>query len=118
LSKSAQGESKDEAKEDPRTMLSDLRGKVAFRNGIANFSGISFRVPGASATIRGTYGLVDNSVDLHGVLATPGKLSDTTSGFKAFVLKAITPFLKKKKDLKIVRFKITGTFDKASVSLD
>jgi hypothetical protein len=118
ISKSAQGESKGEAQEDPRTMLSDLRGHVAFRNGIATFSRVSFVVPGASATLRGTYGLVDHKVDLHGVLTTKGKLSDTTSGFKAFVLKAITPFFKKKHDVKVVPFKITGTFADASVSLD
>lgn len=118
ISKSGQGESKKEAEEDPRTMLSDLRGGVTFRNGIATFRGVSFEVPGAMANIRGTYGLVDHRVDLHGVLHTPGKLSDTTSGFKAFVLKAISPFLKKKNDVKIVPFKITGTFQDAKVSLD
>jgi hypothetical protein len=118
ISKSAQGESKKDAEEDPRTMLSDLKGHVAFRNGVARFSGVSFTVPGASATLRGDYGLVDQRVDLHGVLTTTGKLSDTTSGFKALVLKAITPFFKKKHDVKVVPFKITGTFANASVSLD
>ena len=49
---------------------------------------------------------------------TEGRLSDTTSGFKAVVVKLITPFFKKKHDVKIVPFKITGTFDNASVSLD
>ncbi len=118
ISKSAQGESKKETEEDPRTMLSDLRGRVAFRNGIATFSDVSFEVPGAFANIRGSYGLVDHRVDLHGVLHTPGKISDTTSGFKALVLKAISPFLKKKHDVKIVPFKITGTFKDAKVGLD
>jgi hypothetical protein len=33
-------------------------------------------------------------------------------------LKAITPFFKKKHDVKVVPFKITGTFADASVSLD
>jgi hypothetical protein len=118
LSKSGQGQSKKEAEADPRTMLSDLRGGVAFRNGVANFNGVSFAVPGASADIHGTYGLVDKQVNLRGVLRTTGKLSDTTSGFKAFVLKAINPFLKKKNEVKIVPFKITGTFKDAKVGLD
>ena len=118
ISKSAQGESKKEQDEDPRTMLSNLRGHVAFRNGIATFSGVSFTVPGASAALRGTYNLLSQRVDLHGVLRTQGKLSDTTSGFKALILKVITPFFKKKHDIKVVPFKITGTFADASVSLD
>ena len=99
-------------------MLSDLKGHLAFRNGVATFSGVSFTVPGAAATLRGTYGLVDQEVNLHGVLTTTGKLSDSASGFKALVLKAITPFFKKKHDVKVVPFKITGTFADASVSLD
>jgi hypothetical protein len=118
ISKSAQGESKHEAEDDPRTALSDLRGGVSFRDGVATFRGVSFTVPGASATIHGTYGLTDHRVDLHGILRTPGKLSDTTSGFKAFILKAITPFFKKKHDVKVVPFKITGTFKNATVGLD
>jgi hypothetical protein len=118
LSKSGQGQSKKEAEADLRTMLSDLRGGVAFRNGVANFNSVSFTVPGASADIRGTYGLLDKQVNLRGVLRTTGKLGDTTSGFKAFVLKAITPFLKKKNEVKIVPFKITGTFKDAKVGLD
>jgi hypothetical protein len=118
IGKSGQGESKDDQESDARTMLSDLRGHVAFREGIATFSHVSFTVPGASAIIRGTYGLVDKHVDLHGVLTTKGKLSDATTGFKAVVAKLLTPFFKKKNDIKMVPFKITGTFEHATVSLD
>jgi hypothetical protein len=73
---------------------------------------------GASAKIHGTCDLVDSQVDLHGVLYTSGKLSDATSGLKAVVAKLITPFFKKKNDVKQVPFKITGTFAEATVSLD
>jgi hypothetical protein len=119
ISESAQGESKKEQDVDPHTALSDLRGHVAFRNGVATFTGVSFVVPGASATLRGAYSLLTHRIDLHGVLTTKGKLSDTTpSFFKSLVLKAITPFFKKKHDIKVVPFKITGTFENASVSLD
>jgi hypothetical protein len=75
-------------------------------------------VPGASATLHGTYSLLSHQVDLHGVLNTKGSISDTTSGFKAVIAKLITPFFKKKHDVKIIPFKITGTFANASVSLD
>jgi hypothetical protein len=118
LGKSGEGESKKEEKEDPRTLLSDLRGHVAFRDGIANFQNVSLAVSGASAKIHGTYNLVDSQVDLHGVLYTSGKLSDATSGFKAVLAKLITPFFKKKHDVKQIPFKITGTFSDANVSLD
>jgi hypothetical protein len=118
LGKSGEGESKKQEQEDPRTLLSDLRGHVAFRDGVATFQNVSLAVSGASAKIHGTYNLVDSQVDLHGVLYTSGKLSDATSGLKAVVAKLITPFFKKKNDVKQVPFKITGTFAEATVSLD
>lgn len=118
LSESAAGESKKEEKEDPRTVLSNLRGHIALRDGVAHISNVSFTVPGAAATLSGTYRLSDQAVDLHGTLDTQGNLSDTTSGFKAFILKAISPFFKKKNHVKIVPFKITGSRGNASVGLD
>jgi hypothetical protein len=105
--------------ENPRTALSELRGQAAFRGGVITFRDVSFNVIGASSKIHGTYGLEDDRVDLHGVLTTAGKLSAATEGFfKKLLVKAITPFFKKKNDVKVVPFKITGTFKDASVSLD
>ena len=118
ISKSGQGESKKEAQDDPRTMLSNLRGHVAFRNGVARFSGVRSpsgrlgdpprHLRAGKPSRRPAWRPDDNR-----------QLSDTTSGFKALVLKAITPFFKKKHDLKVVPFKITGTFANASeISID
>lgn len=119
LSKSAQGESKKQEEEDPRTVLSNLRGHIELRNGVANFTRLTFDVPGASAKLQGTYRLSDRRVDLHGVMYTTGKISDTTtSGFKALILKAITPFFKKKQSTRIVPFKITGAWGNSKVGLD
>jgi hypothetical protein len=118
IGKAGQGESKKEQEADARDLLSDLRGHVAFRNGVATFTNVSFVVPGASAKIHGTFGLIDHQVNLHGVLDTQGKLSDSTTGFKSVIAKLITPFFKKKHDVKLVPFKITGTFANATVSLD
>ncbi len=118
LSESAAGESKKEEKEDPRTVLSILRGHVALRDGVAHLSTVSFAMPGASATLQGTYRLADQAVDLHGVLDTEGRLSDTASGFKALIIKVITPFFKKKHSARIVPFKITGSWGNATVGLD
>jgi hypothetical protein len=118
LSKSAQGETRDQEKKDPDTVLSDVKGHTSVRDGIATLSHISFNVPGASAQLHGTYHLITHNVDLHGTLRTTGNISDTTSGFKALLLKLITPFLKKKASMKVVPFKITGTYEKPNVSLE
>jgi hypothetical protein len=105
--------------DDPATALSDLKGHASVKGGIATFTKISFSIPGAHATLHGTYGLVDHMVNLHGTLDTRGKLSATTkSGVKSLLIKVITPFFKKKNHVKIVPFKITGPADTATVSLD
>ncbi len=117
LTQSARGENKKQEAEDPETVLSDLKGQVFVKNGVATLSNIFFSAPGTFAQIQGTYDLVDRKVDLHGILHTNGKLSDTTSGFKALVLKAVGPFLKRE-SVTVVRFTITGTSSDPSFALD
>ena len=118
LSQSAQGESKKEEDEDPSTSLSDLRGHVSVKDGVARFSRVSFSFTGASATLGGTWGLIDHKFDLSGTLETRGRLSDTTSGFKALIVKVLTPFLKKHRSAKVVPFRIKGLSSDPAITLD
>jgi hypothetical protein len=118
ISESAQGEKKKQQDEDPRTVLSEIRGNVQLRHGIATISKTTFDVPGANAAVEGTYNLLDRELDLHGTLDTQGHLSDTTSGFKAVVLKAITPLFRKRGHTRIVPFQITGHYGQTKVGID
>ena len=117
LTQSGRGENKKQQAEDPETVLSTFRGQVSAKNGVATLSSVSFSAPGTRAQLRGTFNLVDRKVDLHGILYTEGKLSDTTSGFKALVLKAVGPFLKQK-SVTVVPYSITGTSANPSFALD
>jgi hypothetical protein len=117
LTQSAAGENKKQQAEDPETVLSQLSGQVLVKNGVATLSNVSFSAPGTRAQIQGTYNLLDRKVDLHGTLYTNGKLDDTTSGFKALVLKAVGPLLKQK-SVTVVPFAITGTSSHPSFALD
>jgi hypothetical protein len=117
LAESARGENKKQQAEDSETALSDLKGHISVKNGIATLSNVSFNAPGTYAQIRGTYNLLTHAVNLQGILRTNGKLSDTTSGFKAVVLKAVSPLLKKK-TVTVVPFSITGTSMQPSFGLD
>jgi hypothetical protein len=118
LSQSAQGESKKEEDEDSSTSLSDLRGHVSVKDGVARFSRVSFSFTGASASLEGTWGLIDHRFDLHGTLLTTGRLSDTTTGFKALIVKAVSPFLKKHHSAKVVPFRIKGPSSDPVITLD
>jgi hypothetical protein len=115
LSAGARGE-KDNS--DPATVLSDLKGQVILENGIGNFTDLSFGVPGAAASMHGTYDLISHKIDLRGQMQVDSKISNTTSGGKALVLKMMEPFFKKHKQGEIVPVRISGTYNSPTFGLD
>jgi len=116
LSESAAGENKKEQQENSRTVLSGLAGHVEIRDGSAHLQNVSFDFPGSSAQMEGTYNLLAKTVNIHGTLRTNGKLADTTFGFKAMILKAVTPFLKRQHTT-VAPFTITGSTANPSIGL-
>lgn len=118
LSVSAIKGDREEDKENPQTVLSNLAGHVDAKQGTAYLSQISFQVPGAHAFLQGTFNLIDYRSDLNGVLVTKGDVADATNGFKSSLVKAISPFFKKKSKAKIVPFKITRAYGETAISLN
>jgi hypothetical protein len=115
LSAGAEGE-KDTS--DPETVLTDLAGQVALVDGTAKFSDLSFGIPGAVSRLDGTYNLISHKVDLHGRLRVDTKISNTTTGAKAILLKVMDPFFKKKPKGEVLPVRITGTYEHPSFGLD
>jgi AsmA-like C-terminal region len=115
LSAGARGE-KDTS--DPETVLTDLTGQVVVENGRAKFPELSFGVPGATARMKGSFGLVDYKMDLRGQLWVDTKLSNTTSGAKAVLLKMMDPLFKKRNKGEVLPVRISGTYQKPSFGLD
>jgi hypothetical protein len=118
LSSSAQPNQTSAEKENPETVLSNLKGHVTSKDGVATLTNVSFSMPGAEAQIHGTYNLLTDEVDLHGVLVTDGKVWVTTNGFKSLLFHALTPFLKHQSHTTSVPFKIEGKYPNPTVSLD
>ncbi len=115
LSAGARGEKESE---NPETVVTDLRGQVVLQNGVARFSDLSFGVPGAAARMHGIYNVVDHKIDLRGQMQVDSKISNTTSGAKALLLKMMDPFFKKKKKGEILPVRISGTYESPSFGLD
>jgi hypothetical protein len=105
-------------KNDPETVLSDLKGHVLLKGGTARFSNLSFSLPGALAQMQGTYNLITEKIDLHGTLKTESEPSNTTQGMKALILKVLEPFFKKKHVGYIMPVQITGTYEHPAFGLD
>ena len=109
---------KDKARSDPETVLTDLNGQLNLLGGLARFSDLSFGVPGATARLHGTYDLIDHKIDLRGQMQVDTKISNTSSGTKAFLLKVMEPFFKKKRKGEIVPIRIAGTYEHPTFGLD
>jgi AsmA-like C-terminal region len=115
LSAGAEGE-KDTS--DPETVLTDLTGQVALQDTTASFSDLSFGIPGAVSRLHGSYNLISHKVDLRGHLRVDTKISNTTTGGKAILLKMMDPFFKKKPKGEVLPVRISGTYEHPSFGLD
>lgn len=114
LSAGARGQNKD----DPETVLTDLKGEFGLVGGVANFSYLDFGVPGAHARLHGTYNVVNYRIGLHGQMQVDTQISKTSSGFKALILKMMDPIFRKKKQGEVVPVHILGTYEKPQFGLD
>lgn len=106
----ARGEKIHDDDEDPERVLSDLRGEVLLKDGRAVFSHLAFGVPGALATMSGTFDLRTEAVNLHGILRIQTTPAQATSGFKSFLVKVVSPFVKKDHPRAPLPVSITGTY--------
>jgi hypothetical protein len=115
LSHRGKGQPKEAATD---TVASDFAGQFKLDKGTMTFRALSFRVPGVSVALNGTYQLKGGDMDFHGQAKLEAKLSQTVTGFKSFLLKAVDPFFAKKDAGAVLPIKITGTRDNPSFGLD
>ena len=116
---SAAGRGDEKQQDDPERVVSDLQGHAVVKDGVATFSDLRFRVPGARAKLHGTYDLITHRINLHGTLFMDAQLPKATSGVKSFLLKAINPFLKKnRRGGAEFPVGITGTYEAPSYFAD
>jgi hypothetical protein len=119
LSARARGKGKEVAEGvEPASVVSDLKGRVEMRGGIARLSSISLRVPGAVAQGSGTYSLISKQINLSGMLSMQADLPQTTSGIKSILLKPFGWIFDKKKGKgSTVPVRVTGVYPNARFQL-
>lgn len=98
-------------------VVSDLRGHVELRGGVATFTNLSYQVPSADAQMNGTYNLLSEAVDFHGKLRMDAKFSKSSSGIKKILAKVIDPFVDKPHG-SLVPVVMNGTYDNPHFGLD
>jgi hypothetical protein len=105
--------------EDPLRVISDLRGHVVLKNGVATLTNISFSVPGAIAYMHGAFSLANEKIDFHGVLKTDSQFSKVGGGgIKSIFLKPLDAVFKKKPKGSEIPVKMTGTYSHPEFGLE
>jgi hypothetical protein len=92
FSRHAEGQPGDD---DAGSAMTDLNGLFILNDSIIHFSKLTFSVPGAAVELAGTYDIRGQKIDLQGHLRMQAKLSQTVTGAKSFLLKAVDPFFSK-----------------------
>jgi hypothetical protein len=115
LSHRGRGETEDS---EAGSIASNFRGRFLLKNAVMTFENLSFDVPGVTIHLNGTYGLRNERFDLKGTASLQAKLSETTTGFKSFLLKAVDPLFKKKNAGAMIPIKIEGSKDSPSFGLN
>lgn len=102
---------------DLEQVISNVRGDVTLRDTVATFSHLSFKIPGASALLSGTYNVQTRVVDMRGEARMESSLSEATSGVKSFLLRILHPRNgNKRKPGSVVMVHVTGTYGHLSIS--
>jgi hypothetical protein len=108
----------DDGRDDAESVVSNLRGRFALRDGTLSFSNLTFAVPGAIVQLVGTYQLEREVLDFTGQLLLDASLRETTSGFKQALAVLAQPFFGRKGGGSRIPIHVRGTREKPEFGLD
>lgn len=100
-------------------VASDFQGKFKLDNGRLAIPNLTFAVPGAKVQLAGVYALGPEALAFKGELLLDAKISQTVTGVKSLLLKAIDPLFKQKDGTgSSIPIKIEGTREAPDFGLD
>jgi AsmA-like C-terminal region len=102
---------------DQDTVASGFRGQFRVDQGTVTLRGLSFTVPGVAINLNGTYSLLNSEMNFRGTARLDAEVSQTTTGWKSLLLKAVDPIFKKKNAGAEIPIQIKGTPEKPSFGL-
>jgi hypothetical protein len=115
LSRRGQGKPKDTEIDN---VMSTFSGTYAMGNGVLQLPRFQFTVNGAGVTLAGHYAMRGEQLDFTGQLRLRAKISQTTTGFKSFLLKAVDPFFRKQGAGTVLPIRISGSVQKPEFKLN
>jgi len=118
MSERAQGNPKKANKEEASTVSSTMNGRFNLQKSNISIQDLLYVMPGAQVVTDGDYSLDGQHFDFHGKVRTKAKLSQMTTSWKSFLLKAVDPFFQKNNAGAEIPFKIIGTKDEPHFGLE
>lgn len=116
LSKRGRGKTKEPNKE---RVVSDFQGRFTLADGRLVLPDLTFAVPGAKVELAGTYALTAETLDFKGQLLLDASISQTTTGLKSLLLRAVNPIFRQKDGTgSALPIKISGTRNAPAFGLD
>ncbi|HEY6446071.1 MAG TPA: AsmA-like C-terminal region-containing protein [Acidobacteriaceae bacterium] len=100
----------------PPLVYASASSHTRFKDGIASLPDIRVDLPGAQAKLHGTFNLLNTDIRLIGTAALQKSLSHAATGWKAVLLKPLSPFFKKKDAGAVVAIAVTGTAQKPNLT--
>jgi hypothetical protein len=107
-----------QASDDEPSVASNFKGQFRLADETLALQGLAFDIPGASVHLAGTYALRSELLDFTGMLLMDAKISETQTGLKRLLLKAIDPLFKKDGGGSAIPIKIAGKRSDPSFGLD
>jgi len=92
-----------------QNVTSTMRGGFTLKDGVLRFSGLRFGVRGALVQLTGYYVLRGGALDFRGTVRLEARASQTMTGWKSLIAKAVDPLLAKDGAGTVLPIKITGT---------
>ena len=100
-------------------VVSNFQGKFKLANGQLVLPELTFEVPGAKVQLAGGYALEAEALDFKGQLLLDAKISETVTGIKSVLLKAVDPLFKQKDGSgSAIPIKIAGSRSAPAFGLD
>ena len=99
-------------------VVSGFSGRYTLRDGQLNIARLQFGVQGADVVLEGSYGLRGERLDFTGELKLDATVSQTTTGFKSVLLRAVDPFFRKRGAGTVLPIKISGSVGQPEFKLN
>ena len=99
-------------------VTSDFTGSFKLANSVLTIPSVAFDIPGSVVRLAGTYAIKPEVLDFRGTLFMDAKISETMTGFKSLLLKAVDPLFRGENGGSAIPIRISGQREKPSFGLD